>query len=277
MIINKNHATGFPLVKANVKEIFIHNSWTSATAYAVCNQDKTYKGFNNGNANFYVDDKEIWESVPAGYTTWHCGVYYYNQQSIGIEICRDKVSKAVYMQAEANALELAAYLCKVYKLNPDKAIKLHSDVYNTACPATSRKYYGNNNKIRKEFIKKIKAYMKEGANVQKVSLEKLPWESMFVKLKGDRKAYTSIPTSKSQAEKNAKLIVKKGFVYETQGLYTNKEYKGIDAQGRKVPFTRIKYQNKYYFMPIYRAKDIRAKIYTGTSDHIRRFLYEEDK
>lgn len=277
MEINKNHAVGFPQVKANVKHIFIHNAWTTATAYAVCNQDKTSKGFNNGNANFYVDDKEIWESVPPGITTWHCGNYPYNQTSIGIEICRDKVSKAVYMQAEANALALAAELCKKYKLKPTEAvIMLHMQVYATACSATSKKYYGSYNNVKKEFIKKIKIYMEGGSLMQKVTLDSVPWDVLYIKLTGDRKMYSSIPTSVNQAKNNAKFTALKGHIHETQGIYTYNEYEGIDAQGRKVPFTRVEHQGNYYYMPIYRKIDINAKKYSGTPDKIRHMKYEEE-
>lgn len=276
--INKNHAVGFPLQPANVLEIFIHNAYTKGTAAANCQQDKYSSGFNNGNANFYVDHKEIWESVPCGYITWHSGNWYHNTISVSIEICEDRLSKAKYMQAEANALALAAYLFKLYGLSPSNStLRLHEEVYPTACPAISKKYYKSYSNVKKEFIKKIKVYMKDGGLMQKVTLTTIPWAAMQIKLNGDRKAYSSIPTSVSQAKKNAKLVVQKGHIYNSQGKYTHKEYKGIDAQGRKVPFTRIQYKNSYYYMPIYDSEDIKAKMYKGTPDVIRYMLYEEHK
>ena len=70
-------------------------------------------------AHYFVDDREIVQSVPDEYVAYHCGAYKYrhpfcrNYNSIGIEMCdskRDGTVKATE-QTIRNAAELAAALC----------------------------------------------------------------------------------------------------------------------------------------------------------------------
>ena len=69
-------------------------------------------------AHYFVDDREIVQSVPDEYVAYHCGAYKYrhpfcrNYNSIGIEMCdskRDGTVKATE-QTIRNAAELAAAL-----------------------------------------------------------------------------------------------------------------------------------------------------------------------
>ena len=86
-------------------------------------------------AHYFVDDREIVQSVPDEYVAYHCGAYKYrhpfcrNYNSIGIEMCdskRDGTVKATE-QTIRNAAELAAALCERYGL-PVSHIIRHYDV-----------------------------------------------------------------------------------------------------------------------------------------------------
>ena len=93
-------------------------------------------------AHYFVDDREIVQSVPDEYVAYHCGAYKYrhpfcrNYNSIGIEMCdskRDGTVKATE-QTIRNAAELAAALCERYGL-PVSHIIRHYDVMGKKCPA----------------------------------------------------------------------------------------------------------------------------------------------
>lgn len=251
MKINKKHIPTFPQVKNKPKWIFIHNAYSSGTALACAKYAQT--NYGAGVANFYVDDKSIWEVIAPNITAWHCGVYEINQQSIGIEICRDKgTSNAVYLQSEANALKLAAELCKKYKLNPKTAIRLHSEVFNTACPLRSKQYYGSYAKAKSAFITKVGLYM-EGDTLLKP--ESFPWDKGMILLKGNRNAYKTIPTNADKAKKTIVTKIAKGGPYECFGRYTISAYKGRDVSNRTLIYTKVKVNNQYYFIPIYTDAD----------------------
>ena len=92
-------------------------------------------------AHYFVDDREIVQSVPDEYVAYHCGAYKYwhpfcrNYNSIGIEMCdskRDGTVKATE-QTIRNAAELAAALCERYGL-PVSHIIRHYDVTGKRCP-----------------------------------------------------------------------------------------------------------------------------------------------
>ena len=111
-------------------------------------------------AHYFVDDREIVQSVPDEYVAYHCGAYKYrhpfcrNYNSIGIEMCdskRDGTVKATE-QTIRNAAELAAALCERYGL-PVSHIIRHYDVTGKRCP----KYWVDD----PEGIKKFREMVKE--------------------------------------------------------------------------------------------------------------------
>ncbi len=95
----------------------------------------------------FIMDNQIIQTLPWNYKAWHIGSGSkgsYNNCSIGVEICEpaghkynggamigyDIVKNAEYFAAVyKNAVELFAYLCKEYKLDPLKDILCHSEVY----------------------------------------------------------------------------------------------------------------------------------------------------
>ena len=109
-------------------------------------------------AHYFVDDREIVQSVPDEYVAYHCGAYKYrhpfcrNYNSIGIEMCDAKRDGKVMATAKtiANAADLAAMLCEKYNIPVDHIIR-HYDVTGKLCP----KYWVDDPDGIKKFRKKV--------------------------------------------------------------------------------------------------------------------------
>lgn len=141
MLCNKsNYRTGRT---SNIEYIVIH--------YTANNGD-TAKGnaqyFNRNpnlgaSAHYFVDENEIWQSVPDTDTAWHCGAKIYrhnkcrNSNAIGIEICSRKDGNGkYYLKTDAikNAIVLTRELMPQYNIDPNHVLR-HYDVTGKKCPA----------------------------------------------------------------------------------------------------------------------------------------------
>lgn len=129
------HSVGCPQPSASV---FI-NSWNSASYTAAC-----VHGFIDGN------DGTVYQTLPWNHRGWHCGSGSNgsgNNTHIGVEMCEPAcikytsganftcsdtaTAKAVAKRTYEAAVELFAYLCKQYSLDPtaDGVILSHSEGY----------------------------------------------------------------------------------------------------------------------------------------------------
>lgn len=103
--------------------------------------------FTNSNistsAHYFVDEKEVWQSVRDADIAWHCGTkgtyfhpYCRNANSIGIELCSRIKNGKYYFQPGTveNAVQLARSLMKKYGIAPDHVVR-HYDVTHKNCPA----------------------------------------------------------------------------------------------------------------------------------------------
>ena len=124
------HSVGCPQPSAMA---FI-NSWNTSSA-KVC-----VHGFIDGNTG------QVYQTLPWNYRGWHCGSTA-NGTHIGIEMCEPdcikytsgakftcsdtEKAKAIVKRTYTSAVELFAYLCKEYDLNPlsDGVILSHSEGY----------------------------------------------------------------------------------------------------------------------------------------------------
>ena len=91
-------------------------------------------------AHYFVDDNEIYSSVPEGYIAWHCetrGMSFKcacrNNNSIGIELCTCGNYQISDKTAE-RAAELVKSLMEKYDVPVDRVIR-HYDVCGKRCPA----------------------------------------------------------------------------------------------------------------------------------------------
>ena len=103
--------------------------------------------FTNSNistsTHYFVDEKEVWQSVRDADIAWHCGTkgtyfhpYCRNANSIGIELCSRIKNGKYYFQAGTveNAVQLARSLMQKYGIAPDHVVR-HYDVTHKNCPA----------------------------------------------------------------------------------------------------------------------------------------------
>jgi N-acetylmuramoyl-L-alanine amidase len=149
---NSNFCTGRT---QKIKYIVIH--YTSNDGDTAKNNIDYYARTANlqASAHYFVDEKEVWQSVKEGDTAWHCGATSYkhpycrNSNSIGIELCSkyngdlkadNKANKVDFKKYyfEAAMLEKAAELTKelMAKYNiPIENVIRHYDVTGKTCPA----------------------------------------------------------------------------------------------------------------------------------------------
>lgn len=123
------HSLGVAQPNANV----LINSWDRQTAGV--------------SIHAFVMDNQVIQTLPWDYKAWHVGKGdkgSYNSCAIGVEICEPSGHKynggtmigydiaknaSYFAKVYNNAVELFAYLCKEYCLDPDKDILCHSEVY----------------------------------------------------------------------------------------------------------------------------------------------------
>ena len=137
-----------------IKYIVIH--WVGAASSAKNNADYFYSADRSASAHYFVDDKEIWQSVLDKNAAWAVGggpldqaspyakygKKYFNKctnsNSISIEMCCKKNSQGkLYITDETIELtaELVQMLQKKYSIS-DKNVIRHFDVNGKLCPGT---------------------------------------------------------------------------------------------------------------------------------------------
>lgn len=94
-------------------------------------------------AHYFVDEREVWQSVRDSDTAWHCGrtdgKYKHpecrNANSIGVELCSDKINGQYVITAETvnRAVELVKTLAAQYGVDRMHIIR-HFDVTGKLCP-----------------------------------------------------------------------------------------------------------------------------------------------
>lgn len=94
-------------------------------------------------AHFFVDEREIWQSVQEKDIAWHCGTrgmyfhpYCRNANSLGVELCSRKRGEKYYFTPETvkNAQQFVRSLMKRYGILMENVVR-HYDVTHKNCPA----------------------------------------------------------------------------------------------------------------------------------------------
>lgn len=91
-------------------------------------------------AQYFVDETEIWQSVPDDRIAWHCGAdtYYHpecrNYNSIGIEICMNDKNGRIRQGSIELAAKLTRELMDKYSIPAERVLR-HYDVTHKDCPA----------------------------------------------------------------------------------------------------------------------------------------------
>ena len=187
---NKYSRPGIKLKK--VEKLVIHwvaNPGTSAMA------NRNY--FNNlkdryASAHYIIGiNGEIIQCIPTSEVAYHAGDNKWNSCSIGIECCHPDWGGQFSKATMDSLIELCAYLCQTFNLDPLKSIFRHYDVTKKDCP----RYYVKNpeefKKIKEKVkermystgeinlkingkIRKVKGYVKGGVNYIKIKNYDIP-------------------------------------------------------------------------------------------------------
>ena len=138
------HSSNFTMGrKQKIQYLVIHYTANNGdTAKGNCNYFKSPN--KNASAHYFVDEKEVWQSVEDNNTAWHCGTkrqYYHtkcrNENAIGIELCSRKTNlNTFYFKDETikNAIKLTKQLMVKYNIPIENVIR-HYDVTHKNCPA----------------------------------------------------------------------------------------------------------------------------------------------
>ena len=147
-----------------VSYVIIHYTGNSSDK-AVSNA-KYYSGSGarQASAHFFVDDKEIYQSVELRDTAWHIGsktgykTAARNANAIGIEMCCSG-NYMVSAKTQENAAYLAAHLCKMIGITAntvDTYLLRHYDCTGKSCP----RQFVNNPSEWVAFKNKVKSILK---------------------------------------------------------------------------------------------------------------------
>ncbi len=120
-----------------IKFIVVHDTGNIKVGAGAKNHYLYFNGGNrNASAHYFIDDKEVIQTVEDENASWHCGdgkgVYgITNLNSIGIEICINKDGN--FAVAQDKAIELIQYLMKKHGV-PKKNVVRHFDASRKICP-----------------------------------------------------------------------------------------------------------------------------------------------
>lgn len=129
----------------NIKYIVIHYTANLGDT-AKNNADYFAREKVRASAHYFVDENEIWASVPIEKVAWHCGGGLQgsgghtfhgkctNTNSIGVEICMLAKNAVIRKGSIQNAAVLVKELMKHYGIDADHVIR-HYDVTGKQCPA----------------------------------------------------------------------------------------------------------------------------------------------
>lgn len=105
------------------------------------NADYFAREVTGTSAHYFVDEREVWQSVPENHAAWHCGTkgtYYHpacrNANSIGVEVCMLDKQGRVRQASVDRAAELVRELMRKHGIPADRVVR-HYDVTHKDCPA----------------------------------------------------------------------------------------------------------------------------------------------
>lgn len=154
--------------------VIIHNDAGSINMTAK-NWERIYKSgwdFTKGFCHTSIDKDYICIVELDKYKAYHCGAKE-NATFLSCEVCQSMgADTPIFLANEDNALRWVAKKFKYYGITPNvDTVKLHREVYATACPHRSVELHGGTVASCKEyFIRKIREYMNE-QQIKKGELE----------------------------------------------------------------------------------------------------------
>ena len=134
--VNHGGLRGMP-----VRFIVVH--YTAGNNDTAENNGEYFKrAYVGASAHYFVDEREVVQSVPDDVVAWHCGDAPFwhdscrNANSIGVEICTKKSADGTYSfhpDAVAGAQKLVRELMEKYAV-PQENVVRHFDVTHKLCP-----------------------------------------------------------------------------------------------------------------------------------------------
>lgn len=148
------------LSSRDVQYIVVH--YTGNDADLAVNNAKYFAGANRKcSSHFFVDEQDIYLSVPMNCRAWHCGAdnpwhpKCQNSNSLGVEMCCSG-NYRVSETTKVRTVKLVVALCKkmgIEAAEVDAHVLRHYDVTGKQCPA---QMVGKNNSEWEEFKQRIK-------------------------------------------------------------------------------------------------------------------------
>ena len=170
-------ADGWNNGKLNPKGVMVHSTATPGVM-AQQFRDRWNRPNVGASIHAFVDDKEVIQCLPWDKKAGHCGASA-NNTHIAFEICEPagfkyqgnkmvgydvKVQQAYFSAVWSSAVELTAYLCKEYNLDPlkDGVVICHSEGYERGIAsnhADVMHWFPKHNKDMDDFRKAVKEEM----------------------------------------------------------------------------------------------------------------------
>lgn len=125
--------------RGSTQYIVVH--WTSNQGdTAKNNADYFARESVGASAHYFVDENEVWSSVPPDCVAWHCGAKTYkhpycrNSNSVGVEMCLTGKGYGLRRGTIDRAVQLVRALMAQYNIPLDHVVR-HYDVTGKQCPA----------------------------------------------------------------------------------------------------------------------------------------------
>lgn len=148
-----------------IEYIVIHDTGNKSVGATALNHYHYFNGANrNASAHYFVDDKEVIQTVPDNLAAWHCGDGrgrhgITNANSIGIELCVN--ADGGYNKAYGKTIQLTRHLMDLHSIPLDKVVR-HYDASRKNCPASMS---ANNWQLWTAFKAALDKQEKEGIKV----------------------------------------------------------------------------------------------------------------
>lgn len=123
---------------APIRYIVVHYTANKGDT-AKSNADYFARATTKTSAHYFVDEKEVWQSVKDEDTAYHCGAKTYkhpfcrNGNSIGVEMCLLDKSGNIRPGTIDTALSVVRQLMAAYDIPIDRVLR-HYDVTGKSCP-----------------------------------------------------------------------------------------------------------------------------------------------
>ncbi len=190
--------------KADIRYLVIHFTANDGDT-AKNNADYFSQADISTSAHYFVDEREVWQSVRDADIAWHCGTrgtyfhpYCRNANSIGIELCSRKNGEKYYFKPETvrRAQQLTRELMKKYGIPIENVVR-HYDVTHKNCPAP--------------FVESVSAWTAFRQGLQKEETDMTEAEVKKL-IENSRRLYNTVAECPAWAQPTVRKLIGKGLM-----------------------------------------------------------------